>query len=115
MAFSIFGIFAVLLEFIRPFLPVFVAVIIIELVLLAVAMRKSGLSSTLGALKSTMPIGVIGFIAGLLFAPWLTGASHGNLAGILDWLSLVGASAGLGVVAMLLVWPPLALLRRPTA
>lgn len=115
MAFSIFGIFAVLLEFIRPFLPLILAVVIIDLVLLAAALRRNGLSVTLLALKPALPLGVITFIAGLLLAPWITGASHGNLAGLLDWLSLIGASLGLGVLVLLVVWPPMALLRRPIA
>jgi hypothetical protein len=115
MAFSIFGIFAVLLEFIRPFLPLTLTVVIIDLVLLAASLRRNGLSVTLQALKSALPVGTVTFIAGLLLVPWITGASHGNLAGLLDWLSLVGASLGLGVLVLLVVWPPLALLRRSIA
>ncbi len=115
MAFSIFGIFAVLLEFIRPLLPLILAVVIIDLVLLLLALRNNGLAGTLAALKPVLPVGLVVFMLGLLFGPWLTGAGHGNLAGILDWLSLFGAAVGLGVLALLVVWPPVALLRSKNA
>jgi len=111
MAFSIFGIFAVLLEFIRPFLPLILAVFAIDLVLLAVALRNNGLPAAWRALRSALPVGVVAFMAGLVFVPWITGANHGNLAGLIDWLSLIGASVGVGVLALFLVWPPVALLR----
>ncbi len=111
MAFSIFGILAVLLEFIRPFLPLILAVVIIELMLLVVALRRNGLLNTFRALKSTVPIGVVGFVIGIFTVPWMTGAERSNLAGIIDWLSLFGASFALGLIAMLLVWPPFALFR----
>lgn len=115
MAFSIFGIFAVLLEFIRPFLPLIVAIVIIELVLLVVALRRSGFLNSLRALQSALPIGVIGFVIGIFAIPWMTGAERSNLAGVIDWLSLFGASFGLGLLTLLLVWPPLALFSRPRA
>ncbi|QOC23931.1 DUF5368 family protein [Wenzhouxiangella sp. AB-CW3] len=115
MAFSFFGILAVLLEFIRPFLPLILAVIMIELVLLVIALRKNGLLNSLRAFRSALPIGVVGFFVGILTIPWITGAERSNLAGVIDWLSLFGASFLLGLVALLLVWPPLALFSRSQA
>lgn len=115
MAFSVFGIFAVLLEFIRPLLPLILAVVAIDLILLVLALRSNGLQATLRALKSALPAGIFGFVGGIVFVPWITGANHANLSGLLDWLSLLGASLGLGVLLLLLIWPPLALVKRASA
>jgi hypothetical protein len=115
MAFSIVGILAVLLEFFRTFLPLILAVVVIDLALLVLALRRIGLPAALSALRRTLPVGAITFIAGLLLVPWITGANHANLTGPLDWLSLVGAALGVAVLATLLAWPPLALLQRLAA
>lgn len=39
----------------------------------------------------------------------LTGASHAQLSGALDWLALIGAALGFGILGGLIAWPPLQL------
>ncbi len=109
MAFSLFGILAVILETIRPFLPVIGLVIVVEIIFIALVLRRPQRSWRRG-----LPLALIGgIVVGLLIlalGPWLTSATHADLAGLLDWLALFGAAlAGTALVALLL-WPPAALM-----
>lgn len=111
MAFSILGILSVLLEFIRPLLPVLILILIIDLVLLVVALRR-GTLMTAAAIRLPILIGAIVAVIAFFIAPALTNSSFANLTGALDYLSLVGGSLAVGALVALLTWPPMALLQR---
>ncbi|MCH8497369.1 MAG: hypothetical protein LAT63_02730 [Marinobacter sp.] len=114
MAFSLMGILAVMLEAIRPFLVPLLALLCIEIALVATAVFKSRNKPLdwKGSGKIAAVMGCIGFLVALLAAPWITGASHAQLAGWLDYLALVAASAAAGV-ALFLALLPLLLCARP--
>jgi|AntRauTorcE11898_2_1112593.scaffolds.fasta_scaffold00226_16 cytochrome c oxidase assembly factor CtaG len=109
MVFSLFGVLSVLLEVVRPFLPLIVLAVVVELVLVigAFARHRKGPLDWRGARKIGTVAGVIAFIGAPSLAPWITGASHSQLAGWLDYtaLVLIGLGAGAGVFVALL--PPL--------
>lgn len=48
-------------------------------------------------------------VANSAATPMLTGASHAQLSGALDWLALIGAALGFGILGGLIAWPPLQL------
>ncbi len=108
MAFSYSGILAVLLEFIRAWVPFIIAVAFISVVLLVLALRRHGLGPTLQALRPALLVGLfMGFLAFAL-GPWITGATHANLSGAIDWLTLLFGSLMVGLTGMLAIWPPFA-------
>ena len=111
MAFSIAGILSVLLEVIRPLLPLLAAVALIDFVLLLLALRK-GTLVTSGAIRLAILLGGIAAVLTVFLAPALTKSSFDNLSGALDYLSLIGGALGVGVVCALLTWPPAALLQK---
>jgi hypothetical protein len=104
MAFSLLGIFAVLLEASRPYLPLILVIAALEIVLVALIYRRRNRGWSLGrapALLAGMFVSVLVFI----LAPWITSASFSDLVGLLDWLSLLGGAIGAGLLAALLIWP----------
>jgi hypothetical protein len=111
MAFSILGILSVLLEVIRPLLPFLIALVIIDAILLILALKR-GTLLTSGAIRLAALFGGIAAVITFFIAPAFTNSSFANLAGVLDYLSLVGGALGIGVLVALLTWPPLALLQR---
>ena len=109
MAFSPFGILAVLLELVRPILPL----ILIALASIAVCLIAAVRQQTLGhrkALRLSLLGGALVSILALLLGPWITQASFADLTGLLDWLSLIGGAIALGVLAALLLLPPFSVL-----
>ena len=111
MAFSIVGILSVLLEVIRPLLPLLIAILIIDAILLVLALKRGTLASA-GAIRLSAGIGVIVAVATFFIAPAFTSSSFANLSGALDFFSLIGGSLGVGVLVALLTLPPMALLQR---
>ncbi|TVS11123.1 MAG: hypothetical protein EA419_09010 [Wenzhouxiangella sp.] len=111
MAFSIYGILSVLLEVIRPLLPILIAVLVIDAILLVIALKR-GTLVTAGAIRLAALFGGAAAVLTFFIAPAFTSSSFANLAGVLDYLSLVGGALGVGVVVALLTWPPMALLQR---
>jgi hypothetical protein len=104
MAFSLFGIFAVLLETIRPYLLLILIIVAIDLLVTAMVFWRGGRSWTVGrapALLGGLAVGVLTFF----LAPRLTSARFSDLSGLLDWLSLIGGAVGAALVAALLLWP----------
>lgn len=103
MVFSLFGILSVVLEAVRPFLPLLVALLLVELALIAGAFIKhrKGPLDWKGARNLSGGIGIAVFIVLLALAPWITGASHSQLTGLLDYSALIAASLGAGVAAFL--------------
>ncbi len=104
MAFSIFGIFAVLLEVIRPWLPLIVIVLAINVAVTAWLLASRGRSWTSGGRPALLGGAVIGVLAFFL-APWITSARFSDLSGLLDWLSILGGSIAAALVAAVLLWP----------
>ena len=111
MAFSIVGILSVLLEVLRPLLPILIAVLVIDAVLLILALKR-GTLVTSGAIRLAVLLGGAAAVITFFIAPAFTSSSFANLTGALDYLSLVGGALGVGVVVALLTWPPMALLQR---
>lgn len=114
MAFSLMGIIAVLLEFLRPFLLPLAALLLVELVLLGVLVTQRHALRLRPAARLSAGVGVAsGALLALMLPAW-TGAGLGQLNGVLDYASLIAAGVGLGVAVACLLYPPLQLLfRRP--
>lgn len=118
MAFSLSGIFAILLELIRPlwlWLALLVAAEMLVLGALLVRRRRGGAPGWRRARPAALLMGVVGVGAGCVFALWWTQAGFDDLAGWLDFLSLIGVGLGVGIALAILAWPVLALLRTPRA
>lgn len=115
MVFSLFGVLSVMLEALRPVLPLIAIALLIEAVLIIGVLLKhrKGSLDWLGARNISAIVGIIFFVGALVLAPWVTGASHGQLAGLLDYAALVVASLGAGVAAFVACMP-LLLCLRPT-
>ena len=109
MAFSPLGIIAVLLELVRPCLPLIVMVLVAVTVCLIAALRKHSLGHR-KALRLSLLGGATAAIAAVLLGPTITQATFADLTGILDWLSLIGGAIGVGVLATLLLIPPFSVL-----
>jgi len=118
MAFSLAGIFAVLLELIRPWwlwLAILVAIEILVLGTLLLRRRRGAAPGWRRARPMALAVGVTGAVAGCVFALWLTQAGFDDLAGWLDFVSLIAVGLGVGIALAMLTWPVLALLRTPPA
>lgn len=109
MAFSPLGIMAVLLELVRPLLPLIMLVLAAVAVCLIAALRKHSLGHS-KALRLSLLGGAAATIAAVLLGPAITQATFADLTGILDWLSLIGGAIGVGVLATLLLIPPISVL-----
>jgi hypothetical protein len=110
MAFSIVGILSVLLEVIRPVLPILIAVLVVDFALLLLALRR-GTLVTSGALRLALLIGGAAAVVTFFLAPAWTHSSFANLTGALDYVALVAGSISVGVVCALLTWPAAALVQ----
>ena len=111
MAFSIVGILSVLLEVIRPLLPILIILLLIDAALLILALKR-GTLLTSGAIRLAALFGGIAAVLTFFIAPAFTSSSFANLSGALDYLSLVGGALGMGVLVALLTWPSMALFQR---
>ncbi|TVQ41997.1 MAG: hypothetical protein EA370_00720 [Wenzhouxiangella sp.] len=109
MAFSFFGILAVLLETIRPWLPLIIAVLVIDLALTVWLWARGGRSWSSGRRPALFAGAVIG-VAAFFLAPWLTSARFSDLSGLLDWMAVFGGSVGVAVLAAVLLWPLMTIL-----
>jgi hypothetical protein len=109
MAFSPLGIIAVLLELIRPLLPLILIVLAGVVVCLIAALRRHQLAHAKALRLSLLSGGVVA-LAALLLGPWITQASFADLTGVLDWLSLIGGALAVGVLATILLVAPFSVL-----
>ena len=112
MAFSIFGILAVLLEVIRPLLWLLVFVVLVDMLLLALAWREPARARWRQALMASVVSGGLLTVLAFLSLPALTGASFADLAGWLDYLALSGLSVGVGAALAVFSYPAWQLLFR---
>lgn len=113
MAFSIMGIFAVVLEVLRPVLPLFIGLVVVDLLLFGLSLRKRGAMRTgprPGQLS--LVLGAVGMVAAFIVLPGLTHSGFALLSGVLDYLTLGAAAVAAGVAVALIVYPPLRLLLR---
>ncbi|MCC5857667.1 MAG: hypothetical protein JJT90_05910 [Ectothiorhodospiraceae bacterium] len=114
MAFSLTGILAVLLEFLRPFLLPLAVVAVIELILIVVLVLRRGTLRVRPAVRLAAGLGVAAAVLTTLLLPPWTGAGLAQLSGLLDYAAVIGGGIGLGVAAGLALYPPLQLFfRRP--
>lgn len=114
MAFSLFGILAVVLELFRPILPLLALVVLLDLLLLiGVILRRQSLRVGAG-IKVAASIGIVTGIAAALFMPAWTQATLGQLTSVIDYLGVIGAGIGVGIAIGLLSYPPIQLMLRET-
>ena len=109
MAFSLMGILSVVLEVFRGVLPLFLLLVVIDLVFLGLFFtRKAGRVVRTGlAMKASVLVGLVVTALAFITLPGFTNSSFGMLSGALDYLSLIGSSIGFGVLFGLLAFPPL--------
>lgn len=109
MAFSVTGILFVLLELLRPLLVPLSIVISVDVLLVALLVARRGHWRVRPAVLSALLLGASTGIVSALGLPAWTGASLGQLHGLLDFAVLSGAAFGVTVVVALLVYPPVQL------
>ncbi len=115
MAFSLGGILAVVLEFLRPVLLPIAIVILADVAALAwLAYRPGGTAWSRGVRPAALAGGVIAVVA-ILVAPGWTQASLADLTGALDWLAVIALGLGVGIAAGILLYPLIQLALRATA
>jgi hypothetical protein len=107
MAFSLFGLVAVALEVLRPILPILIALVVIDLALIAWMAKEGRLTRKAGTLRAMLAVGGIAFVVAALALPPFTQTGFGALSGALDWLALIGGALAIAVAVALLAWPPL--------
>lgn len=110
MAFSPLGIFSVLLEVLRPYLWLLVVVLLVDVALLVLALRRGGEFAWRGSRRVALWLGAAVAVLALVALPYFTGATHASLNSGLDWFALVAGSIGIGLAVAVLAWPPLQLL-----
>ena len=114
MAFSLFGILAVVLELFRPILPFLALIVLLDLLLfIGVILRRKTLRVRSG-IRVAAGIGIVTGIAAALVMPAWTQATLGQLTSIIDYLGVIGAGIGVGIAISLLSYPPIQLMLRET-
>ncbi len=115
MEFSLFGIFAVVLELLRPILPIIGLVLVVDLLMLAMVIgRHRRLDISRGA-KMALRVGIVTAVAAAIYFPIWTGAGLSQLASLVDFAGVVGGGLGVGVAIGLLSYPPLQLMSKKHA
>src|SRR5690606_24739079 len=105
MAFSIVGVLSVLLEALRPVLPLLIAILAVDLALLGWLLRQRQRWQVGRAVRVAAVLGGLVFLISLLVLPGFTRAGFSNLHGLLDYGILLLASLGLGITGGLLCYP----------
>lgn len=100
--------FFILLEMLRPYAGLIALVLVVEVALLALLTlrRPQGGKRALGL---AAVLGLIAAVVATLALPPYTHAGLGDLQGAVDWLALIGAALGIGLLVALLLLPPLLL------
>ena len=104
MAFSPFGLAAVLLELLRPFLWLILALALAEATALFLLWRR-GNNAWKSGLQPAIFLGALVMVIAVFAGPWLTSAGFSDLVGLLDWFALLAGSLAAGLLAALLFWP----------
>ena len=110
MAFSIVGILAVLLEAFRPLIPLFIALIVVDLALLAYTVSK-GQFAHAKARRFSLWAGVAFMVVAFLVGPSLTQVTFGSFLSITDWVMLSAMSFGVGVAGFIVTLPITSLIK----
>lgn len=110
MAFSIMGIFAVLLETFRPFLPLLVVWVMIDAALIAYTVPR-GQFAHRNARRLAILIGTVFMLAAFFSGPTLTQATFGDFISAIDWVLLGAMAFGVGVAGFILTLPMTSLLK----
>ncbi len=110
MEFSLLGIFAVVLELLRPILPLIGIVLVVDLVLLAMVIGRHRKLNVGRGIKLATRVGIVVAVAAALYFPIWTGAGLGQLASLIDFAGVLGGGIGVGIAVGLLSYPPLQLL-----
>ena len=90
--------------------PIVILGVVWAAMLLVAGLRPG--SNWRGARGSAILLGLAVAVLAMVALPSWTRSSTAELAYVVDWLALIGMSAGLGVAAAIFSWPLLALLRR---
>jgi hypothetical protein len=107
MAFSFVGILAVVLEFFRGWFWVLIPLVILDLVLLGLFFKRTVGRHRKFSLpfKASLGFGLFTFVMALITLPGITRSSWEMLSGAVDYLALIGASVGFGVLFAILSFP----------
>lgn len=110
MAFSIVGIFSVLLEVFRPLLPLIIAWIFLDLVLTVYTLKERRFAHAT-ARRWAIWAGAFFMLCAFIAGPFLTQASFANFTATIDWILLTAMSFAVGVAGFLLTLPMASLLK----
>ncbi len=110
MAFSILGILAVLLETFRPLMPLLIAWLVIDVVLIAYTLPK-GQFAHKGARRLAIVAGIVFMLGAFLSGPMLTQATFADFISAIDWVLLGAMAFGVGVAGFVLTLPITSLLK----
>ncbi len=110
MAFSIVGIFAVLLETFRPLVPLLVAWVVVDAALIAYTLRR-GTFAHQSARRLAVWIGAALMLIAFLSGPALTQATFSDFISAIDWVLLAAMAFGVGVAGFVLTLPMTSLLK----
>jgi len=108
MAFSMTGVATVIFMALGPIVPLLVAVVAINLVLIALALRAGRPLCPAAARRAAAGVMLGTFVLAFLILPTFTAASFASLSGALDWIALSGAALLIGILCGLLSLPLLA-------
>ncbi len=110
MAFSLMGILSVLLEVVRPFLPLLLILILADAILLLFVLKRIGRGLRFAAaFRVSWVLGLIVGVVAAFLAPLWSWASLGQLSPMIDYLAIFAIALGGTVVATLALYPPLQL------
>lgn len=112
MAFSFMGVLAVAFEVFRPLLPFLAAIVVVDLLLFGLSLRKRHAIHNGRPGRLALALGAVGMIAAFFTLPGFTNSELAQLSGVLDYLALTGAALAAGVAVAVLTYPPLRLILR---
>lgn len=110
MAFSVFGILSVVLEAIRPLVPFLLTWLFIDILVLAVTLRR-GQFANFRARRLSLRVSLIVMAVAFVAGPWFTQANFADLIGPVDWIFLVFSALAVGIASFVLTLPIASLLR----
>ena len=96
-------------EIVLSVLPLVVVGVVLWLALMWMAGKRLGARH----IPLSLGLGVLAAGAAFFAVPLITGSSLANMGYWLDWASLAGVAIGFGVLAVVLAWPVVSLLRQP--
>ncbi len=110
MAFSVFGILAVIIEALRPLLSFFLIWLVIDLIATALTLRQRRFAHA-RARQWAIRAGLVFAVGAFLAGPWLTQANFADFIGLVDWLLLALMALAVGFIGFILTLPVVSLIR----